>query len=98
MNHDLKAMWGNHTLFHRAKYIEKILRTINMTQSIEKSILQDPLTTNNAIYRDSLKKPLLTAAKPTRSSYYIACPKPNSFREKSYSSVFRTGSLPKKKE
>ena len=50
MNHDLKAMWGNHTLFHRAKYIEKILRTINMTQSIEKSFLQDPLTTNNAIY------------------------------------------------
>ena len=46
-------MWGNSTLFHWKKSIEKILKKI-LTQSIEKSFLIDPLNTNNAIYHDSL--------------------------------------------
>ena len=48
-------MWGNPILFHRVKYIGKnIEKKQILTQSIEKSFLIDPLTTNNAIYHDSL--------------------------------------------
>ena len=44
-------MWRNPTLFHRAKSIEKgIEKRYILTQSIKKSFLIDPLTTNNAIY------------------------------------------------
>ena len=39
-------MWGNPTLFHRVKSVEKIIE--------KRQILIDPLTTNNAIYHDSL--------------------------------------------
>ena len=47
-------MWGKPTLFHRAKSIEKnIEKRQILTYSIEKSSLIDPLTTYNAIYRDS---------------------------------------------
>ena len=51
-------MWGNPILFNLLKkYWEKIIidweKSI-LTQSIEKSFLMDPLTTNNAIYHDSL--------------------------------------------
>ena len=48
-------MCGNPTLFHRAKSIEKDIKERQiLTQSIEKSFLIDPATTNNTIYRDSL--------------------------------------------
>ena len=48
-------MWCNPILFHRVKYIGKnIEKKQILTQSIEKSFLIDPLTTNNAIYHDSL--------------------------------------------
>ena len=48
-------MWGNPMLFDRAKSIEKnIEKKEILTRSIEKSFVIDPLTTNNAIYRDSL--------------------------------------------
>ena len=44
-------MWGNPIHFHRVKYIGKhIEKKQILTQSIEKSFLIDPLTTNNAIY------------------------------------------------
>ena len=48
-NINLKLTNDSPTLFHRAKYREKINIVI-----IEKSFLIDPLTTNNTIYRDSL--------------------------------------------
>ena len=48
-------MWGNPTFLHRGKSIEKnIEKREILTQSIEKSFLIDPLTTNDAIYRESL--------------------------------------------
>ena len=47
-------MWSNPTLFHQAESIEKnIEKKINI-DTIEKSFLIDPLTANNAIYRESL--------------------------------------------
>ena len=40
-----QALWGNPTLFHGVKCIEK---------NIEKSFLIDPLTTDNAVYHELL--------------------------------------------
>ena len=46
-----------------------------MTQSIEKRFLIDPLTTNNAIYRDSLtfKKRRLYQTTSTNQNFIICC-------------------------
>ena len=46
-------MWGNRTLLRLAKSIEKKIFSIEkkqiLTQSVEESVLIDPLTTNNAM-------------------------------------------------
>ena len=48
-------MWGYGTLFHREKSIQKILRKDKYSQDqFEKNFLIDPLTTDNAIYREWL--------------------------------------------
>ena len=58
-------MWGNRTLLRLAKSIEKKIFSIEkkqiLTQSVEKSVLIDPLTTNNAMYRDLLTFSFLLA-------------------------------------
>ena len=58
MNHiPIYAIWGNSYTFPPGKiYWKKYSEKINtvLTRSIEKNFLIDPLTTNNAIYRDSL--------------------------------------------
>ena len=48
-------MLGNTTCFHGSKSIEKnIEKRLILRQSIAKSFLIDPLTTNNAVYLGSL--------------------------------------------
>ena len=48
-------MWGNPTLFYWPKSIKiNIEKRFILTQSIEKDVLIDLLTTNNAIDRDLL--------------------------------------------
>ena len=48
----MQAMWGNPTIFHLKNLLKNIEKRQILTQSIKKSFLVDPLTTNNAIYRD----------------------------------------------
>ena len=59
INHDISKV-GWPILFQRAKSIEKnVEKRKVMTQPIEGSFLIDPLTTDNAIYRDSLAQHFL---------------------------------------
>ena len=47
-------MWGNLTLFHWGKSIEKNTEKRRiLTKTVGKSFLIDPLTTNNAIYPEN---------------------------------------------
>ena len=57
-------MWSNPTLFHCTKSVKRnIEERQTLTQSIEKSFLIGPPTTNNAIYCDSLTLILLLKKK-----------------------------------
>ena len=56
-------MWGNLTLFHRAKYIENNIRKRQiLAQLIEESFLIHKLTTNNAMYCEWLTLINLTSS------------------------------------
>ena len=51
----MQVIWGNPTLFQSAKSIEKnVEKRWIVTYQVIKNFLIHPLTTNNAIYRDSL--------------------------------------------
>ena len=55
-------MWGNSTLFHKAKSIDKnIGKRYELTKLIEKNLLIDPLNTNKEVYSDFVNKQLSKA-------------------------------------
>ena len=55
-------MWGNYTLFHQAKSIEKnIDKRYELTILIERNLLIDPLNTNKEVYSDFVNKELSKA-------------------------------------
>ena len=54
MNHDIRNVWYNPTLFQLEKSIENNMEKRQiLTQLVEKSFLINPLNTSNAIYHDS---------------------------------------------
>ena len=54
MNHDIRNVWYNLTLFQLEKSIENNMEKRQiLTQLVEKSFLINPLNTSNVIYHDS---------------------------------------------